>query len=62
MFGSLLKIALTPVDLAVSVTADVITLGGSMNDKNVPYTVEAAERLMQSVEDAVSPESKKTGN
>ena len=62
MFGSLLKIALAPVDLVVSVTADAITLGGSLNDKDVSYTVEAAERLVQNVEDVVSPESKKTGN
>lgn len=61
MFGSLLKIALAPVDLAVSVTADVITLGGSLNDKSVPYTAEAAERLMQNLEDAVSPDNKNTG-
>lgn len=29
MFGSLLKVALSPIDLAVGVTADVITLGAA---------------------------------
>lgn len=59
MLGSLLKAALAPVDLALGLAADVVTLGGSLTDKDKPYTAEAAERLVQNVEDAVNPDRKR---
>lgn len=58
MFGSLVKAVLSPVDVAVGVVADVVTLGGSLTDQDKPYTAQAAERLMDNVEDAFDPESK----
>jgi hypothetical protein len=59
MFGSLLKAALAPVDIAVGVAADVVTLGGAITDQDKPYTAQAAERLMDNVEDVFEPESKR---
>jgi hypothetical protein len=59
MFGSLLKVALSPVDLAVSVAADVVTLGGALSDQDKPYTAQATERLMDNVEGVFEPEEKR---
>lgn len=58
MLGSLLKVALSPIDLAVGVTADVVTLGGALTDEEKLYTVQAAERLMNNVEDVFEQEEK----
>lgn len=58
MFGSLLKVALSPVDLAVGVAADVVTLGGALTDQDKPYTAKAAERLVDNVEDVFEGEEK----
>lgn len=58
MFGSLLKVALSPVDLAVGVAADVVTLGGVLTDQDKPYTAKAAERLVDNVEDVFEGEGK----
>lgn len=59
MFGSLLKAALSPIDIAVSVAADVVTMGGAMTDQDKPYTAQAAERLMDNVEGVFEPEDQK---
>lgn len=40
------------VETPVAVVADVVTLGGSLTDKDKPYTAEALERVMQNIEDA----------
>ena len=59
MFGSLLKVALSQVDLALSVAADVVTMGGALSDQDKPYTAQAAERLVDNVEDVFEPEAKR---
>ena len=59
MVGSLLKAALAPVDIAVGAAADVVTLGGALTDQDKPYTAQAAERLMDNVEDVFEPEAKR---
>lgn len=59
MFGLLLKVALSPVDLALSVAADVVTMGGALSDQDKPYTAQAAERLVDNVEDVFEPEAKR---
>lgn len=59
MFGSLLKAVLSPVDLAVGIAADVVTMGGAMTDQDKPYTAQAAERLVDNVEDVFEPEAQK---
>jgi len=45
MFGllkAIVEVAKLPVDMA----ADVLTMGGAVNDKNKPYTVKRCERIM----------------
>lgn len=59
MFVPLLKAALSPLDIAVGVVADTVTLGGALTDQDKPYTVQAAERLMDNVEDVFEPEKEK---
>lgn len=52
MFGLItltLKAALSVVDIPVSMVADVITLGGVLNDKDTIYTGDAASRLIDNV-------------
>jgi len=53
MFGfleSVAKVALAPVDLAVGLASDVVTLGGLTTDKDTTYTGDAAKRLVDNVE------------
>ena len=59
MFKSLLKVALSPVDVAVSVAADVVTIGGALSDKDEPYTASAARRLVENAKDVVDPNEDK---
>lgn len=59
MFGilkSAVKAASAVVDVPVSVAADVVTLGGSLTDKEKPYTAEATERFVQNVKDIAEPD------
>lgn len=58
MFGmieSLAKAATAVVTVPVSVVADVVTLGGSLTDKDKPYTAEAVEDLVDNLNDATKP-------
>jgi len=57
MFGSLFKAVLSPIDIAVSVTADAVTLGGVLTDQDKPYTAQASERLIDNLEDVFDPDS-----
>lgn len=59
MFGmieSLAKAAAAVVTVPVAVVADVVTLGGSLNDKDKPYTAEAVGDLVDNLKDATKPE------
>lgn len=59
MFGfieSLAKAAVSVVTVPVAVVADVITLGGSLNDKDQPYTADALEDLVDNLKDATKPD------
>jgi len=58
MFGmleSLAKAAVGVVTAPVALVADVVTMGGVLTDKDKPYTAEAAEKIVQNLEDAVTP-------
>lgn len=58
MFGmleSIAKAATAVVTVPVSVVADVVTLGGSLNDKEKPYTAEALEDFVQNLKNASNP-------
>lgn len=59
MFGileSLTKAALAAVTVPVAVVADVVTLGGALNDKDKPYTAEAVEDFVDNLKNATKPD------
>ncbi len=56
MFESLAKAATAVVTVPVSVVADVVTLGGSLTDKEKPYTAEAVSDFVQNLKDASKPD------
>ena len=61
MFGlieGLAKAAVGVVALPVQVAADVVTLGGSLTDKDRPYTVDGVNNVLKNIENAVKPEAK----
>jgi len=61
MFGmleSLVKAAVAVVTVPVAVVADVVTLGGSLTDKDQPYTADAVGDLVDNLKDATRPEHK----
>lgn len=58
MFGmleSLAKAAVGAVTLPVSIAADVVTLGGSLTDKDKPYTASTVSDIVKNLEDAAKP-------
>jgi hypothetical protein len=58
MFGileSLAKAAVGVVTVPVGVVADVVTLGGVLTDRDVPYTAEALSDVVQNLKDAAAP-------
>lgn len=58
MFGmleSLAKAAVGVVTVPVAVVADVVTLGGSLTDKDEPYTASAVSDVVQNLADATNP-------
>ena len=61
MFGileSLTKAAVGVVTLPVSVAADVVTLGGTLTDKDKPYTADTVSNIVQNLENAADPDKK----
>ena len=44
------------VETPIAIAADMLTLGGSINDKKEPYTATALKGVMQNVENATKPE------
>ncbi len=53
MFGNLLKAVVgTVVETPISVAADILTLGGSITDKDEPYTATTLKNVMQNIENA----------
>lgn len=58
MFGmleDLAKAAVGVVKLPLDVTADALTLGGALTDKDKPYTAEGVSDVMQNLKNAVTP-------
>ena len=58
MFGfieSIAKAATAVVTVPVSVVADVVTLGGSLTDKDKPYTAEALGDMVDNLKNATDP-------
>lgn len=57
MLGSLTKAVVgVVVETPIAIVADVVTMGGAINDKREPYTATAVKRIMDNVEDAVKPD------
>lgn len=54
-FNSSLRAAAAAVSVPVAIAVDAVTLGGSLNDKDRPYTVDACSDLMKNVKDMASP-------
>ena len=52
---SLTKAAVGVVTVPVAVVADVVTLGGSLTDKDQPYTADAVSDVVQNLKDATTP-------
>jgi hypothetical protein len=51
--GSVVKAAAVVIDLPVAVVADVVTLGGALEDKDTTNTQESLQRFKKNVEDLV---------
>jgi len=47
---AVVNVAVSPVDIV----ADVITLGGALTDKDKPYTVKRAEKIMDNLGEATT--------
>ena len=53
MLGDLAKAAVgVVIETPIAVVADVVTMGGSLTDKDQPYTATALEKVMENVENA----------
>lgn len=46
------KAAVGVVTLPVDIAADIVTMGGAVNDKRNPYTVEKVKKIMGHLDDA----------
>jgi hypothetical protein len=57
MFSNLLKAAVGIVTTPVTLVADVITLGGALTDKEVPYTYSQCETIIDNLVKAVDPKN-----
>jgi hypothetical protein len=58
MFGileSVAKAAVSVVTLPVSVAADIVTMGGAVNDKDSTYTGENLSNLVENLKNATDP-------
>lgn len=49
MFGKLLRTAYDTATLPVAAAADFVTLGGVLTDREEPYTIEKAKRIVDDV-------------
>lgn len=56
MFGMLENLVKATVGVVIetpiAVVADVVTLGGSLTDKEVPYTTTAVSKVVKNVQDS----------
>lgn len=55
MLKDLTKAVVGVVTMPVAVVADVVTLGGAMNDKDKPYTAKACSDLVKNIRNATKP-------
>ena len=51
--GSIAKAAVgVLIEAPIAVVADVITLGGTLSDKNQPYTATAVEKVVKNIQNS----------
>lgn len=51
MFSSLLKAVVgVVVETPIAIVSDAITLGGTLNDKDEPYTEEALKKILSNIQ------------
>lgn len=43
------------VETPIAIAADVVTLGGSLTDRQRPYTAEAVSKVVKNVADSTKP-------
>lgn len=56
MIGSLVKATVgAVVQTPVAIVADVVTLGGTLVDRNKPFTQDALGNVVQNLENSVKP-------
>lgn len=54
MFGSLLKATVgLVVETPIALVKDVITLGGSLEDEDVPYTLQSLNKVVDNIFKAI---------
>ena len=54
--GSLAKATVgVVIETPLAIAADFVTLGGSLTDKNEPYTSTAIKKIVKNVGDATAP-------
>jgi len=62
MFGMLGDITKAVVGVAietpVALVADVVTMGGAINERPEPYTASAIKNVVKNIENATKPENK----
>lgn len=56
LFKSVTKAALGVVFSPVSIAADIVTLGGSMNERSEPYTLSVVKDIMKNMDNAINPD------
>ena len=53
MFNSIVKATVgVVVETPLAVVADVVTMGGALTDKEVPYTADALEKVYENLKDS----------
>jgi hypothetical protein len=53
MFGELLKATVgLVIETPITIVSDVVTMGGSLSDKEQPYTLSALEKIIKNIEDS----------
>ena len=53
MLGNLVKATVgVVIETPIAVVADVVTLGGSLTDKDKPYTAEAISKVVENIQES----------
>lgn len=53
MFDKLLKAAIGTVLLPIAIVADVVTIGGNLNDRDEPYIASRVKQIYADIDEAL---------